>query len=140
MKKQTSHTSNKNSNFKSTKASQKHSISPVSYVHVNASTNNTIVSLSDTKGKVKLWSSSGKMAFKGSKRSTGYAAQAAASDLASRAYQEGYHKIVVFLKGFGSGRTNALKGLALGGLTIEAIIDLTSFPHNGCRSPKPRRL
>jgi len=112
----------------------------VHYVYVKATNNNTFVSLYNLKGDMKIWSSTGKLGFKGSKRSTGYAAQVTGIDLADRASQRGYKSIVVFLNGFGSGRLNALKGLSSGGLTVEGLVDVTPKAHNGCRPPKIRKL
>nr|YP_007890705.1 ribosomal protein S11 [Jakoba libera]AGH24199.1 ribosomal protein S11 [Jakoba libera] len=118
----------------------KHKSGKLALLHVNASSNNTIISLCDKKGEVKYSSSCGQMLFKGAKRSTSYAAQAAACDLASKGKDAGYTQGIVLIKGFGSGRASVLKGFSLGGISILAIIDVTPFPHNGCRPPKIRRL
>lgn len=111
-----------------------------SKVFIQSSNNNTVLSLTDVQGNVFVWSSSGRIGFKGSKRSTAHAAQAAAMDLAIRGKQKGFRRVVVFLKGLGSGRQQAIRGLVKGGLTITALIDTTPFPHNGCQAPKVRRL
>lgn len=109
-------------------------------IHVNASSNNTIITFSDPYGNTQFWSSCGLLQFKGAKRSTSYAAQAAASDVASKASHAGYTKGILFIKGFGPGRNSILKGISLGGISVLAVIDVTPFPHNGCRPPKVRRL
>jgi small subunit ribosomal protein S11 len=108
--------------------------------HVNASFNNTIVTLTDREGEVISWSSTGKVGFKGSKKSTPYAAQMAASDAAREAISMGLRRVEVWVKGPGVGREAAVRSLQGAGLEISAIKDVTPIPHNGCRPPKRRRV
>ena len=108
--------------------------------HVNASFNNTIVTLTDKDGEVISWSSTGKVGFKGSKKSTPYAAQMAASDAARTAMSMGLRRVEVWVKGPGVGREAAVRSLQGAGLEISAIKDVTPIPHNGCRPPKRRRV
>jgi small subunit ribosomal protein S11 len=107
---------------------------------VNASFNNTIVTLTDREGEVISWSSTGKVGFKGSKKSTPYAAQMAASDAAKDAISMGLRRVEVWVKGPGVGREAAVRSLQGAGLEISAIKDVTPIPHNGCRPPKRRRV
>ena len=108
--------------------------------HVNASFNNTIVTLSDREGRVVSWSSTGKVGFKGSRKSTPYAAQLAATDAAREAMAMGLRRVEVWVKGPGVGREAAVRSLQGAGLEISAIKDVTPIPHNGCRPPKRRRV
>ena len=108
--------------------------------HVNASFNNTIVTLTDREGEVIAWSSTGKVGFKGSKKSTPYAAQLAATDAAKEAMSLGLRRVEVWVKGPGVGREAAVRSLQGAGLEISAIKDVTPIPHNGCRPPKRRRV
>ncbi len=108
--------------------------------HISASFNNTIVTLSDTEGNVLSWCSAGELGFKGSRKSTPYAAQAAATEAAKRAMEHGLKTVDVFVKGPGSGRESAIRALAVVGLTVTSIKDVTPIPHNGCRPPKRRRV
>lgn len=108
--------------------------------HVNASFNNTIVTLTDRDGKVISWSSTGKVGFKGSRKSTPYAAQLAATDAAREAMALGLRRVEVWVKGPGGGREAAVRSLQGAGLEISAIKDVTPIPHNGCRPPKRRRV
>lgn len=108
--------------------------------HVNASFNNTIVTLTDREGEVISWSSTGKVGFKGSKKSTPYAAQMAATDAARLAMSMGLRRVEVWVKGPGVGREAAVRSLQGAGLEISAIKDVTPIPHNGCRPPKRRRV
>jgi len=108
--------------------------------HVNASFNNTIVTLTDRDGEVISWSSTGKVGFKGSKKSTPYAAQMAATDAARVAMSMGLRRVEVWVKGPGVGREAAVRSLQGAGLEISAIKDVTPIPHNGCRPPKRRRV
>lgn len=108
--------------------------------HVNASFNNTIVTLTDREGEVISWSSTGKVGFKGSKKSTPYAAQMAATDAARAAMSMGLRRVEVWVKGPGVGREAAVRSLQGAGLEISAIKDVTPIPHNGCRPPKRRRV
>ena len=109
-------------------------------VHVHASFNNTIISITDIDGAVVSWASAGKVGFKGSRKSTPFAAQLAADDAAHKAMEHGMKSINVFIRGPGSGRESALRALAAAGFKINVIRDLTPIPHNGCRPPKRRRV
>lgn len=109
-------------------------------VHVNASFNNTMISITDAQGNVISWSSAGMMGFKGSRKSTPYAAQIAAEDAGKKAAEHGMNTVEVEVKGPGSGRESALRALQAIGFTITAIRDVTPIPHNGCRPPKRRRV
>ena len=108
--------------------------------HVNASFNNTIITIADTQGNTIVWSSSGLMGFKGSRKSTPYAAQVAAEDAGRKALEHGVRSLEVEVKGPGSGRESALRALQAVGFSITAIRDVTPIPHNGCRAPKRRRV
>ena len=107
--------------------------------HITASFNNIIISLTNKKGDVISWSSAGKMGFRGSKKSTPYAAQKAAEDCARVAHQLGLRKVNVYFKGAGVGREAAARAIAETGIEIAALKDVTPLPHNGCRPPKRRR-
>ena len=109
-------------------------------VHVLASFNNTIVNISDAQGNTIAWSSAGTMGFKGSRKSTPYAAQVAAEDAAKKAQEHGMRTLEVEVSGPGSGRESALRSLQSAGFTITSIRDVTSIPHNGCRPRKRRRV
>ena len=108
--------------------------------HVNASFNNTIVTITDAQGNTIAWSSSGTMGFKGSRKSTPYAAQMAAEDAGRKAQEHGVRTLEVEVQGPGSGRESALRALAAVGLNITSIRDVTPLAHNGCRPPKRRRV
>jgi small subunit ribosomal protein S11 len=108
--------------------------------HVNASFNNTMVTITDAQGNAISWSSSGTMGFKGSRKSTPYAAQMAAEDAGKKAMDHGMKTLDVEVKGPGSGRESALRALQAVGFTITAIRDVTPIPHNGCRPRKRRRV
>ena len=108
--------------------------------HVNATFNNTMISISDVQGNVIAWSSAGAQGFKGSCKSTPYAAQMAAEDAGQKAQEHGMKSLEVFVKGPGSGRESALRALQAVGFTITFIKDVTPIPHNGCRPPKRRRV
>ena len=108
--------------------------------HVNASFNNTMVTITDAQGNAISWSSAGTMGFKGSRKSTPYAAQMAAEDAAKKAMEHGLKTVEVNVAGPGSGRESALRALQAAGLTVTTIRDVTSIPHNGCRPPKRRRV
>lgn len=108
--------------------------------HVNASFNNTVVTITDAQGNAISWSSSGSKGFKGSRKSTPYAAQLAAEDAAKKAQEHGMKTLEVEVKGPGSGRESALRALQAMGLVITSIRDVTSIPHNGCRPKKRRRV
>ncbi len=109
-------------------------------VHVNASFNNTMVTITDEQGNTISWSSAGGMGFKGSRKSTPYAAQLAAEDAAKKAMDHGMQTVNVEVRGPGSGRESALRALQSAGLTVQMIRDVTPIPHNGCRPRKRRRV
>ena len=108
--------------------------------HVNATFNNTMVTITDAQGNTISWSSSGAMGFKGSRKSTPYAAQVAAEDAGRKAMEHGVKTLEVNVAGPGSGRESALRALQAVGFTITTIRDVTPIPHNGCRPPKRRRV
>jgi len=108
--------------------------------HVNSTFNNTIITISDAQGNVVSWSTAGAMGFKGSRKSTPYAAQMAAEDAGKKAQEHGMKELDVQVKGPGSGRESALRALQAIGFTIKSIKDVTPIPHNGCRPPKRRRV
>ena len=108
--------------------------------HVLASFNNTIVTITDPKGNALCWSSAGAAGFKGSKKSTPFAAQVAAEQAAKKAVEHGMKDVEVFVSGPGAGRESAIRALQATGLQISAIHDVTPMPHNGCRPPKRRRV
>lgn len=108
--------------------------------HIKSTFNNTIVSITDPNGAVISWSSAGEMGFKGSRKSTPYAAQMAAEAAAKRAQEHGVRKVDVFVKGPGSGRETAIRSLQATGLEVGSIQDVTPSAHNGCRPPKRRRV
>ncbi len=108
--------------------------------HIHATFNNTIVSITDASGGVIAWSSAGKVGFKGSRKSTPFAAQLAAENAAKDAMGMGLRKVEVWVKGPGPGREASIRSLAAAGLEVTAIRDVTPIPHNGCRPPKRRRV
>ncbi len=108
--------------------------------HVNASFNNTMITISDAQGNAIAWSSAGTMGFKGSRKSTPYAAQIAGEDAGNKAIEHGMKTLEVEVKGPGAGRESALRALQAVGFTITAIRDVTPIPHNGCRPRKRRRV
>jgi len=108
--------------------------------HVNASFNNTIVTITDAQGNTIAWSSSGQQGFKGSRKSTPFAAQMAAEQAAKRAQEHGVRRVDVVVKGPGSGRETAIRSLAAVGIEVVGIKDVTPIPHNGCRPKKRRRV
>ena len=108
--------------------------------HIHASFNNTIVTITDTKGNVISWASAGELGFKGSKKSTPFAAGECAETAARAAMEHGLKTVDVFVKGPGSGRESAIRSLQTAGLDITSIKDVTPIPHNGCRPPKRRRV
>ncbi len=108
--------------------------------HVNASFNNTMVNITDMQGNTIAWSSSGTQGFKGSRKSTPFAAQMAAEAAGRKAMEHGMRTVEIEVKGPGSGRESALRALQTVGMTVTAIRDVTSIPHNGCRPPKRRRV
>ena len=123
-----------------TKKKQKKDYSPNGIVHIKSSFNNTIVTIADTNGNAVSWSSSGSMGFRGSKKSTPYAAQIATDTAGKKAYDLGLRKLDVMMKGPGSGRESALRALQNIGFSISNIKDVTPLPHNGCRPKKRRRV
>jgi small subunit ribosomal protein S11 len=110
------------------------------HAHIKSTFNNTIVSITDVTGNVIAWASSGQVGFKGSRKSTPYAAQMVAEAAARRAQEHGMRKVDVYVKGPGSGRETAIRSLQAVGLEVGSIQDVTPVPHNGCRPPKRRRV
>ncbi|MBD3419566.1 MAG: 30S ribosomal protein S11 [Chitinivibrionales bacterium] len=108
--------------------------------HIRATFNNTIINISDVNGNVFGWNTPGKSGFKGSRKSTPFAAQIAADVVGKMAYDAGVRRIEVHIKGAGNGRESAIRALASSGLKITSIKDFTAIPHNGCRPPKRRRI
>lgn len=108
--------------------------------HIQASFNNTLVTITDMAGNVIVWSSAGSQGFKGSRKSTPFAAQRAAEIAAKKAMENGMKQVDVYVKGPGSGRESAIRALQVAGLKINLIKDVTPIPHNGCRPPKRRRV
>jgi small subunit ribosomal protein S11 len=108
--------------------------------HIAATFNNTIVTITDVSGNVVSWSSAGQVGFKGSRKSTPFAAQLAASNAAKKAMDHGMRNVAVYVKGPGAGRESALRALQGAGFKISLIRDVTPIPHNGCRPPKRRRV
>ena len=113
---------------------------PVGVVHIQATFNNTIVTITDQAGNTVAWSSAGVRGFKGSRKSTPFAAQLVAEDAARKAMDHGMKSAGVFVKGPGGGRESALRAIANSGLKLTLIKDVTPIPHNGCRAPKRRRV
>ena len=113
---------------------------PAGRAYIQATFNNTIVTLTDPEGNVIAWGSSGTAGFKGSRKGTPYAAQLAARDAARKAMEHGLRQVEVYVKGPGSGREAAIRSLQSSGLFITGIRDVTPIPHNGCRPPKRRRI
>ena len=110
------------------------------YVYVKATFNNIIISYTNKAGQVISWSSAGKCGFRGSKKSTPYAAQMAAQDAGNKAYEAGLRRAEVFVKGPGGGRESAIRTIGNAGIEVTVIRDVTPLPHNGCRPPKKRRV
>jgi small subunit ribosomal protein S11 len=108
-------------------------------VHIKSTFNNTIVSISDREGNVIAWASAGNMGYKGSKKSTSFAAQVTAESVAKKAMDQGMKEVDVLVRGPGSGRETAIRSLQAVGLKVNMIKDVTPIPHNGCRPPKQRR-
>ena len=113
---------------------------PSGVAHIHATFNNTIVSITDTGGNAIAWASAGSQGFKGSRKSTPFAAQMAAEAAARKAMEHGMKSVEVWIKGPGSGRESALRALQAAGFEITVIKDVTPIPHNGCRPPKRRRV
>ena len=112
----------------------------VAVAHVNSSFNNTMINITDTQGNAIAWSSAGLKGFKGSRKSTPYAAQVAADDAARKAMEHGVKSVDVYVMGPGTGRESALRAFQAAGLVITSIKDITALPHNGCRARKRRRV
>jgi small subunit ribosomal protein S11 len=122
-----------------TKKREKKNIS-TGIVHIQSTFNNTIVTITDPTGNVIAWSSAGVQGFKGSRKSTPFAAQLAAEDAAKKAMEHGMKSVEVYVKGPGAGRESALRSLQAAGFNVVMIKDVTPIPHNGCRPPKRRRV
>lgn len=113
---------------------------PAGVAHIQATFNNTIVTITDPAGNTVAWSAAGVLGFKGSRKSTPFAAQLVAEDAARKAKEHGMKTVGVYVKGPGTGRESALRAIANSGLKITLIKDVTPIPHNGCRPPKKRRV
>ena len=113
---------------------------PYGVAHIKTSFNNTIVTITDVEGNVICWESAGSAGFKGSRKSTPFAAQVTADAAARKGIEQGLQKVEVYVKGPGSGRETAIRSLQAAGLEVGAIADVTPQPHNGCRPPKRRRV
>ena len=122
------------------KKKKKGSVDPAGVAHIKATFNNTHVTLTDKIGNVIAWSSAGTSGFKGSRKNTAYAATTAAEKLGQEAIQMGLRTIDIKVKGPGAGRESAIRALAVAGLEVTSIRDVTPLPHNGCRPPKRRRV
>ena len=131
-------TKSKKSSYSKKKKNKKNILNGIAYVQ--STFNNTIVTIADTNGNVISWASAGQKGFKGSRKSTPYAAQVAADDAGGKAYDQGLRTLSVQVKGPGSGRETALRALQSRGFKILSIKDTTPFPHNGARPPKKRRV
>jgi small subunit ribosomal protein S11 len=115
-------------------------VEAVGQAHIKATFNNIVIAMTNSTGQVITWASAGKMGFKGSKKNTPYAAQMAAQDCATKAFELGLRKVEVFVKGPGAGRESAIRTIQTAGIEVTAIKDMTPLPHNGCRPPKKRRV
>jgi small subunit ribosomal protein S11 len=113
---------------------------PLGIVHIHSTFNNTMITITDMSGNTIAWSTAGARGFKGSRKSTPFAAQLAADDAARKAIEHGMKSVTVFVKGPGAGRESALRAIAQAGLRVSLIRDVTPIPHNGCRPPKRRRV
>lgn len=113
---------------------------PLGIAHIHASFNNTIITFTDTRGNAISWASSGQSGFKGSRKSTPFAAQVAAETAARKAQENGMRTVGIYVKGPGSGREAAMRAIAAAGFRVAFIRDVTHIPHNGCRPPKRRRV
>lgn len=122
------------------KKKKKVNVTPEGLVHIKASFNNIMVTITDMTGNTISWSTAGKNGFKGSKKNTPYASQVTADAAAKEAFDLGLRRVDVFIKGPGSGRDAAIRALQTAGLEVKAIRDITPLPHNGCRPPKRRRV
>lgn len=128
----------KKSGYKKKKKIKKNVTSGI--IHVNASFNNTVITISDSQGNVLCWSSAGAKGFKGSRKSTPFAAQIAGEEVGRKAAEQGVRSAIAFVKGPGGGRETALRAIASVGIRISRIQDVTPIPHNGCRPAKRRRV
>ncbi|HYG49761.1 MAG TPA: 30S ribosomal protein S11, partial [Flavobacteriales bacterium] len=122
------------------KKKKKVAVDAVGQLHINATFNNIIISLTNGNGQVISWSSAGKMGFRGSKKNTPYAAQVAAEDCSKEAFENGLRRVKAFVKGPGGGRESAIRAVHNAGIEVTEIVDVTPLPHNGCRPPKKRRV
>ena len=127
-------------NREKTKKKKKRSIDPSGVAHIKATFNNTHVTITDKRGNVIAWSTAGSSGFKGSRKNTAYAATISAEKLGKEVVQMGLRTIDVMVKGPGAGRESAIRALAVAGLEVTSIRDVTPLPHNGCRPPKRRRV
>ncbi len=125
---------------KTVKKKKKVNVEPMGEAHIHSSFNNIIITLTNSQGLTISWSSAGKMGFRGSKKNTPYAAQTAAQEAASEAYNLGLRRVKVYVKGPGNGREAAVRAIAGAGIDVNEIVDVTPIPHNGCRPPKRRRV
>jgi len=125
---------------KKRKKKKKRSIEPEGIAHIKATFNNTHITMTDKSGNVIIWATTGTSGFKGSRKSTAYAATMAAEKAGKEALDLGLIKVEVRVKGPGSGRESAIRALAVAGLQVTSIMDVTPLPHNGCRPPKRRRV
>lgn len=123
-----------------TRAKRKRVVEADGVAHIKATFNNTLITITDSAGNTVVWSSSGKAGFKGSKKSTPFAATVAAETVGREAVAMGVKRVSVLVRGPGSGRESAIQALAAAGLQITSIQDVTPLPHNGCRPPKKRRV
>lgn len=128
------------SNAKVTKRRRDRRVVEKGVVHINASFNNTIVTITDMQGNALAWASAGELGFKGSRKSTPFAAQSASETAAKAALEYGLKSVEVYVKGPGSGRESAIRALETVGIQVTLIRDVTPIPHNGCRPPKRRRV
>ena len=123
-----------------TSGRKKRQVDAEGMAHIKATFNNTIITITDVIGNVIAWSSAGSAGFRGSRKSTPFAAQLAAQDAAKKAMQHGMRSVEVYVKGPGAGRESALRALQAAGFNVVLIKDVTPIPHNGCRPPKRRRV
>ncbi|HEX9974735.1 MAG TPA: 30S ribosomal protein S11 [bacterium] len=127
-------------NPKAKRTRKREKVEATGVAHIKATFNNTIISITDNYGNIISWASAGRLGFKGSRKSTPFAAQLAAEAAVKEAKELGLQKVEVLVKGPGSGREPAVRSIQAAGLTITAIKDVTPIPHNGCRPPKRRRV
>lgn len=125
---------------KKAKKKPKRRVVPEGKAYIQASFNNTMVTITDPKGEVLCWSSAGSSGFKGPKKATPFAAQTSAEKVAEKAKAYGVERVHIYIKGAGNGRDQSMRGLISGGIGIESITDVTAVPHNGCRPKKTRRV